>query len=98
MGFVCQIQNNIRLELLGLCQESAIDKEYTGIGFVNNRRTFRGKYSFKLEWDVESDVWTFRSSASSIYAFYNESSEYPLGKLRGGLATLLLHFTIVQSL
>jgi hypothetical protein len=82
MGFVCEIQNNIRLELLGLCEESAIDKEYTGIGFVNARRTFRGKYNFRLEWDSTKNFWAFKSpSSDSIYAFHNKSDAYPLGTL-----------------
>ncbi len=81
MGFVCEIKNNIRLELRGLCKDSLIDKEYTGIGFINERRTFRGKYDFRLEWDKETEMWIFKSpSAESTLAFYNKSSDYPLGR------------------
>ncbi len=80
-GFVCEIMNNIRLELRGLCEDSLIDKEYTGIGFVNERRSFRGKYDFKLEWVKEENMWMFRSpSTESTLAFYNKSFEYPLGR------------------
>ncbi len=82
LGFVCEIKNNIRLELLGLCEKSAIDKEYTGIGFVNKRRTFRGKHEFTLEWDVDNKIWLIKTvSTEFIYAFHNQSEEYPLGKI-----------------
>ncbi len=80
LGFVCEIMNNIRLELLGLCEESMIDKEYTGIGFVNQRRTFRGKYKFTLEWDESKNIWLIKTASTQfVYAFHNKSSEYPLG-------------------
>jgi hypothetical protein len=79
MGFVCEIPNNIRLELLGLCDQSVIDKEFTGIGFKDERRVFRGKYDFRLEWDSEKQYWVFQSPDKSTYAFHNKSQEYPLG-------------------
>ncbi len=83
MGFVCEIQNNIRLQLLGLCTDSAIDKEYIGIGIKNERRTFRGKFASTLEWSEEASVWMLKSSSSKgTYAFHNKSSEYPLGSVR----------------
>ncbi len=80
IGFICEIMNNIRLELLGLCSESILDKEYTGSSIENGRRAFQGKYDFKLKWDEEEDFWTIRSdNRPDIYAFYNHSSNYPLG-------------------
>ncbi len=82
MGFVCEIMNNIRLELLGLCAESFLDKEYAGSSIVNGRRAFQGKYDFQLKWDKENNFWAIRSDKNlEAYAFYNHSSNYPLGIL-----------------
>ncbi len=82
MGYICEIMNNIRLELLGLCVESIFDKEYTGSSIVNGRRAFQGKYDFQLKWDLEKSFWAIRSDNNpDTYAFYNKSSEYPLGIL-----------------
>ncbi len=80
MGYVCEIMNNIRLELLGLCAKSVFDKEYAGSSILNGRRAFQGKYEFQLKWDDEKDFWAIRSdNKPDVYAFYNHSSNYPLG-------------------
>ncbi len=81
IGFICEIMNNIRLELLGLCTESVFDKEYTGSRIVNGRRAFQGKYDFQLQWVEKMNIWSLRSSNDpDVYAFYNHSTKYPLGK------------------
>ncbi len=81
IGFICEIMNNIRLELRGLCTESVFDKEYTGSKVANGRRAFQGKYDFQLQWDDEMQYWAIRSGNNpDVYAFYNHSSRYPLGR------------------
>ncbi len=80
MGFICEVLNNIRLELLGLCDESLFDKEYTGSSIANSRRSFQGKYDFQVQWDDKKNFWTITSATNSdVYAFYNHSAKYPLG-------------------
>ncbi len=82
IGFICEVLNNIRLELLGLCTESALDKEYAGSSIVNGRRAFQGKYDYQVKWDDENNYWTIKSDSNpDVYAFYNHTSKYPLGIL-----------------
>ncbi len=80
IGFICEILNNIRLELLGLCTGSVLDKEYAGSSIVNGRRAFQGKYDFQLKWDDKNEYWTIKSDSNAdVYAFFNHTSKYPLG-------------------